>query len=493
MVTELEAAQELLRRRRARTGLANYIRYVKPHWQVPPHQESMAGTADLVASGQEKRVIIQLPYRQLKSETWSRDFPAYYSGRNPSHPIITVSDVFSLAEGFGRDVRNRIDSHEYQRIFPGVSLRKDSTSASRFHIVKDGNPINGSYQATSIGGQIMGQGLLLGVIDDPHKDFIAAQDRKNTDKVWDWYTQVFFNRLQPGAAIVVICQGLSEHDLPHRLIEHGKSIGKPWRVIKFPALVDERGKAIVYHDVADMAKLRKGKPLWDFYGVDHWVEQAATGGPSQFMAMAQQEPIPFSGQIIKEPWLMYWAQPGNCPPGRVALPDTFDRLVQSWDLAFKDNVAGSYVVGQVWGQKGPYRFLVDQVRGQWGFEESCKAIQSMLSKHPLARKILIEDKANGPAVENSLHRIIAGIELVNPGTLNKAARMRATEPEWASHHVLLPPPEVFSWVRGYTQRLMQFPSEPNDEGDSTSQALNYLSSRFNVLAALTADGDNHEG
>ena len=491
MVTELEAAQELLRRRRARTGLANYIRYVKPHWEVPPHQEQMAAIADLVAEGIEKRVIVQLPYRQLKSETWSRDFPAYYSGRRPSDPIITVSDVFALAEGFGRDVRNRIASREYQRIFPGVSLRQDSTSASRFHIVKEGNPINGSYQATSIGGQIMGQGLLLGVIDDPHKDFLIAQDRKNTDRVWDWYTQVFFNRLQPGAAVVVICQGLSEHDLPHRLIEHGKMIGKPWKVIKFPAMVDERGKAIVYHDVTDLAKLRKGKPLWSFYGVDHWVEQAATGGPSQFMAMAQQEPIPFSGQIIKAPWVMHWAPRGNVPPGRVQLPERFDRVLQSWDLTFKATVAGSYVVGQVWGEFGPYRALLDQVRGQWGFMETCQAIESLSSKWPEARKKLIEAKANGEAVENSLNRKIAGIELVNPGTLDKAAGMRATEAEWASHHILLPPPESHSWVPGYIQRLLQFPSEPNDEGDATSQGLNYMSSRFNVLAALTReDGPN---
>ena len=92
----------------------------------------------------------------------------------------------------------------------------------------------------------------------------------------------------------------------------------------------------------------------------------------------------------------------------IDLPDEFDEMIQSWDMAFKDLKTSDYVVGGVWGSKGANRFLIDQLRGRMGFPETLAAVQVMTRKWPKASAKMIEDKANGSAVISSLRNRIPG-------------------------------------------------------------------------------------
>src|SRR5690606_40002159 len=61
-------------------------------------------------------------------------------------------------------------------------------------------------------------------------------------------------------------------------------------------------------------------------------------------------------------------------------------VVQSWDLAFKDTRNADFVVGQVWAQIGADCYLLDQVRGRWGFTETCDEIGNLTARWPQDRK-----------------------------------------------------------------------------------------------------------
>src|SRR5262249_60838386 len=63
------------------------------------------------------RLMIVVPPRHGKSELASRRFPAWYLGRHPDNQFISASASFALAEDFGRDVRNLMNSSEYQEVF----------------------------------------------------------------------------------------------------------------------------------------------------------------------------------------------------------------------------------------------------------------------------------------------------------------------------------------------------------------------------------------
>src|ERR1019366_727675 len=165
---------------------------------------------------------------------------------------------------------------------------------------------------------------------------------------------------------------------------------------------------------AGLRALARGVALWpNFFTMEELLDQARTLGAAQFNAMYQQIPDDITGQIIREAWLRYWSDRATRGEGRKEKPDSFDVVVQSWDLRFlgdsKNDPRTSYVVGQVWGFKGPDAFLLDQVRGQWGFDDSISAVLALSSRWPQARLKLMEDKANGPAAETQLRKKLSGL------------------------------------------------------------------------------------
>ena len=92
-----------------------------------------------------------------KSEFGSYLLPAWFLGKFPEKKIIQTSHTADLAVGFGRKVRNLVDSEPFEKIFPGVALRADSKAAARWDTNK-----NGSYFALGVGGAVTGKGADCG-------------------------------------------------------------------------------------------------------------------------------------------------------------------------------------------------------------------------------------------------------------------------------------------------------------------------------------------
>lgn len=91
-----------------------------------------------------------------KSEFASYLFPAWFLGKFPHKKIIQASHTAELAVGFGRKVRNLVDSEIYQTIFPQVKLQSDSKAAGRWN-----TNFSGDYFAVGVGGAVAGKGADL--------------------------------------------------------------------------------------------------------------------------------------------------------------------------------------------------------------------------------------------------------------------------------------------------------------------------------------------
>jgi len=121
-------------------------------------------------------------------------------GQYPDKKIIQTAHTAELAVGFGRKVRNLVNSEDYKTIFPQVALRADSKAAGRWSTNQ-----SGEYFAIGVGGAVTGKGADLLIIDDPHSEQEGQSiDPSVFDKVYDWYTSGPRQRLQPGGAIVVV-------------------------------------------------------------------------------------------------------------------------------------------------------------------------------------------------------------------------------------------------------------------------------------------------
>jgi predicted phage terminase large subunit-like protein len=108
------------------------------------------------------------------------------------------------------------------------------------------------------------------------------------------------------------------------------------------------------------------------------------------------------------------------------------------------------------------------------------AIKSCHARFPQAQAVLIEDKANGPAIISELRKEIPGVVAVNPEG-GKLARAQATAPLWEAGSIELPDPQVFgiTWMEDYLHNMCAFPKAAHDDDvDATSQALIYMRSRL---------------
>jgi predicted phage terminase large subunit-like protein len=418
-------------------------------------------------------LMILIGPRHGKSTVGSKNFPAWYLGRHPSDQLITVSYGAEQANEFGREVRNTIDSHEYQKLF-NVTLRQDSQAANRWHTNK-----NGVYIAAGIGGPITGRGANKILIDDPHKNRKEADSKQNSDAVWDFYKSTLYTRLMPGGAIILIMQRWNERDLAGRLIAEMKDGGDKWHIVELPAWSDDEGVAT--------DDWEKGHALWpEWYGKESLQRIAKTIGTRNWASQYQQQPKSDEGTIVKRHWFGYWSNSGV--PGSVPLPKRFDEVVQTWDLTFKKAEESSRVSGQVFGIVGANIYLLDEVCDSMSFVDTIRAFQAMTSKWPDAWRKLVEDKANGPALESVLKNKISGICMVNPEG-DKPARLWSVTPAMESGNVYLPDPNMvgYDWVNAWLDEVCSFPNgKKDDRVDAFSQIMNYFGkAENNIFKALS--------
>ena len=213
-----------------------YVNYVWPAFIHGEHHVKMARAFERVANGEIKRLIINMPPRHTKSEFASYLLPSWFLGKYPGKKVIQTSHTAELAVGFGRKVRNLVDSDVYKDIFPDVALQSDSKAAGRWATNRGGD-----YFAIGVGGAVTGKGADLLIIDDPHSEqeaALAATNPEVYDKVYEWYTSGPRQRLQPGGAIVVVMTRWSQRDLTGQVLKSAAQRGgEEWKVIEFPALL----------------------------------------------------------------------------------------------------------------------------------------------------------------------------------------------------------------------------------------------------------------
>jgi predicted phage terminase large subunit-like protein len=194
--------RDAITRERAQGKFMPFVKEMWPGFIHGRHHAIMAKKFEEIAEGKLKRLIINMPPRHTKSEFASYMLPAWFLGKHPDKKVIQTSNTAELAVGFGRKVRNLVDSDQYAKIFPGVGLRADSKAAGRW-----ATSHGGDYFAIGVGGTVTGKGADLLIIDDPHSEQearLAQGDPSVFDSVYEWYTSGPRQRLQPGGAIVIV-------------------------------------------------------------------------------------------------------------------------------------------------------------------------------------------------------------------------------------------------------------------------------------------------
>ena len=437
------------RREEAQASFAKFVKTMWPGFIDGRHHKVMARKFEEIAQGKLKRLIINMPPRHTKSEFASFMLPSWFLGLYPHKKVIQCSNTSELAVGFGRKVRNLVDSQPYGEIFPGVSLRADSKAAGRW--ATNGN---GEYFAIGVGGTVTGKGADLLIIDDPHSEQEAKLAQSNPevfDQVYEWYTSGPRQRLQPGGSIVIVMTRWSKKDLTGRVLQSMiDKDGEHWEVINFPAI------------------LPSGKPLWpEFWSLEELEALKLELPVSKWNAQYQQEPTSEEGAIIKREWWKVWK--GEKPP-------RCEFMIQSWDTAFTKSERADYSACTTWGvfhmnenENDAHIILLDAFKRRMEFPElKEKAFNHYKEWEPDA--FIVEAKASGAPLIYELRAMGIPVSEFTPSRGNdKMVRINSVADLFSSGKVWAPETR---WAEELIEEMASFPySDHDDLVDSTTQAL----------------------
>lgn len=361
-----QAAQELLRRRRARRSLTDYARYI----EVPgapvneqddeaedfqPVETTLAKHHEIILDATQRciakhrgRTMLFLPPGSAKSTYATVVSTTWAMGSMPNFKAITVSYGSDLARKFGRRMRSIAKQPAFQTLF-GTTLSQESAAADEW--------------ALTNGSEFMGGGILSGItgnradfiaIDDPIKGRQEADSEATRKSTIDAYNDDVLTRLKPHGSVMMTLTRWHEGDLAGSILPenwNGESgmiecrDGETWEVIAIPAQA-ERSDDLLGREV--------GEYIWpEWFTEDHW--RPFKRIPRTWSALYQQRPAPDSGDYFRREWVH---EVDHLPP-----LDTL-KVYGGSDYAVTQN-GGDYTVHAVIGVDPQNRlYLLDLWRAQ---------------------------------------------------------------------------------------------------------------------------------
>ena len=427
------------------------IEYVD-NWHIHLIGEYM----EAVNAGQIQRLIINIPPRHMKSLEVTVCYPVWTWIKHPEKRFIKVSYSDSLSRKHNIIARDIITSPWYQERWGGAfTLKSDVNRQAEFK-----NNHQGFMISTSVGGALTGEGGDVIIIDDPQNPLMANSETEREASI-NFFKNTLQTRLNnPKTGVfIVIMQRLHENDLTGHILS--EELG--YEHLCLPAIAEAR--TVVTFPISGKELIREPGDVLNEGRFDRDILDGLkkSMGSVQFAGHFQQTPAPAEGIIFKREWLhSFYA----------TAPRTTD--IQSWDMAFTKSEGSAKVAGYVLGKHGADIYIKDLVNDKMDFTESVAAVRTLSGKWKSARAKVVENKANGPAIVNTLKKEIPGMVEFNPKG-SKEERAMSVTPYFEAGNIHFPDPKTHPWVEDLIRDLLIFPKGTyKDTVDALVQGILYL-------------------
>jgi predicted phage terminase large subunit-like protein len=394
----------------------------------------------MVAGGETKRLMVNMPPGSAKSTYGSVLFPPWLLSRRAHLNIIGASNTSTMAEAFSRRVMQTI--RDYPATL-GYTLGRES--AEQWDTSNGGR-----YRSAGIGGAIAGTRADIVLIDDPTRSRADAESETVRESQWAWFTGDLRTRLKPDASIVVIMTRWHPDDLGGRLLDRQPGL---WRVISLPAEAEEN----------DALGRQPGEFLWsdDTYGYGQELrlakaEYEAAAAMRDWSALYQQRPVSAEGSLFKTAQI-----------GVMEAAPAGGNIARAWDLAATAQIGTrdpDWTAGVKLARLPDGRFTVlDVVRVRGGPDEVEAAIVNTAAQDGRGVRIgLPQDPGQaGKAQVLYLTRKLAGYRIESsPETGDKATRAApvASQVNVGNFHIVRA-----QWNAAFLDELSAFPSGVHDD------------------------------
>jgi predicted phage terminase large subunit-like protein len=420
-----------------------------PGW----HVKAMCHELGQIRLGENKRLVINVPPRHLKSITVSVAFVAYVLGHDPSARIIVASYGLDLGRLHSEACRRVMESDWYKEMFPGTRLARRGNTLDEIRTTR-----GGSRKAVSIGGAVTGHGADYIIIDDLLKAGDAGSDAELL-RAQVYISDSLLTRFDNPSEgrVVMIAQRLHELDPPGFLLEQGI-----YRHLNLPAIAGQDEMVPIGPD--KFHHRRQGEALFpERVGLDVLERLRRELGPAAFNCQYQQNPVAPDGSPLRWEWFGIYDE---APPRHA-----FELIVQSWDTGTSADPRSDFSVCTTWGFRDRKWWLLDVFRERLDYPDLKRACLQ-LGEDWMADVVLIEDAATGrPLLHECRDQDRTRFREVRPDQ-DKETRFRAACAPVAEGTVLLP--KEAPWLSAFRHELIAFPrGRYDDQVDSFSQMMRW--------------------
>ena len=337
---------------RARKDVLAFTILTKEDYQLNWHHIELSKKLNAFARGEIQYLMVFMPPRHGKSELVSRRFPAFLHGLYPDCEIMAASYLDSLAGDMCMDVQKIIDSPEYQLVFPETKIYPIRTNYSHGTRNSSEHSIvgrKGKYRGQGVGGSFTGKGANFIIIDDPIKGREIADSVAFRERLWNFYNNDLFSRLETNletgrqGQVLITQTRWHADDLSGRLIE---LMGKDpqavqWDIVNYPAI------RVDIDDPSDRRQI--GDALWPAkYNLQQLDQIKASAGPRAWGSLYQQSPTEDGGNIFNEGMFEF-----------AELPSFFDWSFCVADTSYKEKQENDFTVFTSFGVIGDTLFVRD--------------------------------------------------------------------------------------------------------------------------------------
>jgi predicted phage terminase large subunit-like protein len=297
-------------------------------------------------NGTRPFLVIESPPQHGKTRQVT-EFVSWASGDNPDLKTIYTSYSDDLGISVNRNLQRLYDAPRYRKVFPATALSMTNVVSMVGRAQRNSSMLeyvgrSGFFRNTTVEGQITGQGLELGLIDDPIKGRAEAQSKRNRDKVWNWLVDDFFTRFAEHAGLIFTMTRWHVDDPISRFLEKFPAS----RVVRYPAIATK-----------DEAYRKKGEALFpEHKSLEFLLERKRAMTMASWEALYQQHPIVVGGEVFPIEKMTHAPKPGQ---------RQIKKSIRYWDKAGTQG-GGAYTAGVLMHELRDGLFVVEDVRhGQW--------------------------------------------------------------------------------------------------------------------------------
>lgn len=385
-------------------------------------------------------LLLSVPPRHGKSYCVTETLPAWYLGNNPRGEVIICSYQSTFAENFSKINRDKFNNY-CQPIFhqaPDKSLQRAELWATE---------AGGKCRAAGLDAGITGFGAELFIIDDPIKNAAEASSEAIIKKILAEMGPSVQSRIYPHGKLIVIQTRWVENDVVGFIKDNWSEF--IWKDINLPCEYDEEaakeGPCPLGRQLHDslMGPHLGDPPLPQKIANDNsWLKSkkmvvCAAEGQRVWNSLYQGRPTGATGNTFDETSFRSFSRDEfvlekdrpHLSQAEINNRKRFEYLQMSIDATFKGGEENDFVAI---GIRGIYQggiYLYHQVNKRLTFTQTVEKIKELSVMYPEIDELVIEDKANGPAIADTLRYAdnVPPIVAVNPMG-GKVSRANAITP-----------------------------------------------------------------